>query len=397
VSGALARPAGLLFRSALVLFGVTIVIGILNGLDVWDPPRTMILTHVHAGTLGWITMAVIGVALLMFGEGADPAVVGSGTRLAQATVVTTVLYVAAFAIGTGIYRPITGTLVLVVMVWALVWVIRRWRATPTTVPTVAMLLSLISLVIGAILGVLLGLFMARGSLPGLSPEFAASLAGAHPPAMLVGYLILAAVAIAEWRLVEHPRPASESRVGVAVAFGLFAAGLLFNVAFIADLDQLIQVASLLEVIGIVVFVGRMWAHLKPSAWSGTGVGVYTRLSVVFLAVGIGILVYAVQLFVSGAIDPEAGEGLNVLVAFDHAMFIGAMTNALFGVVALGMAFDGVQRLVVWAVNLGLTGFLVGLLSDSTLIKRISTPVMGAALLLALFVFLTRRESAPFSA
>ncbi len=43
-----------LFRAALVLFIITVVIGILNGIDVWDPPRNTLLTHVHAGTLGHI-------------------------------------------------------------------------------------------------------------------------------------------------------------------------------------------------------------------------------------------------------------------------------------------------------------------------------------------------------
>ena len=37
-----------LFRAALVIFVITVVIGILNGIDVWDPPRNTLLAHVHA-------------------------------------------------------------------------------------------------------------------------------------------------------------------------------------------------------------------------------------------------------------------------------------------------------------------------------------------------------------
>lgn len=204
MNGALGAPARMLFRAATLIFLVTIIIGILNGLDLWDPPRSLLLTHVHAGTLGWITLAVIGVALRMFGESADERAVRNGTRLAVAGIVATALYVVAFAIGTGVYRPATGTLMLAAVVWALVWVVGRWRHTPTTVPGVAMLLALASLVIGAVLGVLLGLFIANGSLPGLSTESASNLAGAHPPAMLVGYLVLAGTAVAEWLLVGRP-------------------------------------------------------------------------------------------------------------------------------------------------------------------------------------------------
>ncbi len=398
MKGALDSAARLLFRSALVIFLVTIVIGILNGLDIWAPERQMLLTHVHAGTLGWITMSVIGVALLMFGKDAPEGVVRSGTRLAQGVVGATVLYVIAFASTTGVFRPIAGTLMLAAVIWALVWVFGRRKSTPSTIPTVGMLLALVSLGIGAVLGVLLGLFIANGSLPGLSTETAQSIAGAHPPAMLIGYLVLAAVTIAEWLLVKDPKPAAESKSGLAVVYGLFLSGLLFNVAFIAEIDALVQVASLLEVIGIVIFLVRMWGHLKPDAWKGAGSGVFARMSVVYLAVGIGLLVYLVQLFVSGELDPETGEGnIGVVLAFDHALFIGAMTNALFGTLARRVAYDGMVRLTAWGVNVGLAGFLIGLVAESTVLKRISTPVMGVALMLGIYLFLTRREAVTSSA
>ncbi len=64
-------PARPCFEAALLIFVVTIVIGIFNGLNVWEPSHNMLLTHVHAGTLGWITLAVAGSAMLMFGEGVD--------------------------------------------------------------------------------------------------------------------------------------------------------------------------------------------------------------------------------------------------------------------------------------------------------------------------------------
>lgn len=81
---------------------------------------------------------------------------------------------------------------------------------------------------------------------------------------------------------------------------------------------------------------------KPGAWAGAGIGVFPRVAVVFLIVGVGLLVYVDQLFVAGRIDPEAGEGEHILIAFDHAMFLGVMTNALLGVAAsvLARVYDG---------------------------------------------------------
>ncbi|MDX1448711.1 MAG: hypothetical protein R3246_06560 [Acidimicrobiia bacterium] len=383
----LREPVRLLFRSALLIFLVTIVIGILNGIDVWDPTREMVLTHVHAGTIGWITLSVVGVAFLLFGGQADPT---RATRLAQATVGATVLYVVAFATTTGLFRPIAGTLMLVAIAWVVWWAAKQWKTTPHTVPALALLLALVSLLAGAILGVILGIFIAQGSVPGLDAETAGNLGGAHPPAMLAGYLILAGIAIAEWRLEDQPALARDSKLGSTIAWGLFGAGILFNLAFILDNEALIQPASMLQVLGIVAFVVRMRQHLVPSAWKGAGTKVYAKLASVFLVIGVALLVYVVQLFVSGELNPETGEGpVGVLIAFDHAMFIGVMTNVLFAGLALGLVYDTAQRVIVWGVNVGLVGFLAGLVTDTTILKQIFTPIMGLALIHAVVVFFRR--------
>lgn len=378
----MASPARSLFRWALLIFIITIVIGILNGMDVWEPPRTMILTHVHAGTLGWITLSVVGAAMLLFGEGASSEEVRSATTLAYGVIGSVALYVIAFATTTGVFRPIAGTLVLIVIVWALVWVSRRYTALERSTARLGMLLAMISLTLGAILGVLLGLFIAQGSLPGMDEAQAANLAGAHPVAMLVGYLILAGAAIAHWILGGR-----EGTLGKAVVWLLFVAGIIANISFIFDIEVLIQVFSALQVVAIVLFIVHMWPSIAPAAWSEEGGGQpFARMSVIFLVVGIALLVYTVQLFVSGELNPETGEGpVGVLIAFDHSMFIGVMTNALLATVVrlMGAVTD---RIVLWAVNGGLLIFLVGLVSDSSAIKRIGAPVMGLALLYAIYVY-----------
>ena len=376
--------ARLLFRSALVIFLVTIVIGILNGMDVWNPPNTLLLTHVHAGTLGWITLSVFGAAMLMLGEGGE----ATGSRgIAIYSIAATSLYVIAFATGTGIFRPIAGTLELIAIVWMLVWVSRRYRASEKTSGQLGIQLAMVSLTIGAILGVLLGLFIANGEIPGLSEDVASSLAGAHPPAMLIGYLVLAGAAIVHW-LLEGP----SSRAGYLVMWALFLGGIAANLAFILDIDALVQVATLLEVVAIITFTVHMWGRIKPSTWSGQGAENFARLSAVFLLIGVGLLVYVVQLFVSGELDPETGTGpVRVLLAFDHAMFIGVMTNALFALVGRS-ASGGRTAQLPWVVNTGVAIFLVGLVADSDILVRIGAPIMGLALLYGIYVFLTRMRS-----
>ena len=380
--------ARILFRAALLIFVVTIVIGILNGMDIWQPTHNMLLTHVHAGTLGWITLSVIGVALLMFGEGAGSDQVRASNTLAMGAVGATVIYVVAFATGTGIFRPIAGTIMLAAIVWALVWVWKRFSSLAIRASHhLAMLLTMISLTLGAVLGVILGLFIARGSVPGLSDDTAGTLAGAHPPAMLIGYLILAGVAITDWLLNGPP-----GRIGPMVAWSLFVAGIVVNIAIMFDIEALIQVATLLEVLAIILVLVRMWSRIKPSAWSDGDGANFARMSVVFLAIGIALLVNVVRLFISGELDPESNTGpIGALLAFDHAMFIGVMTNAVFAAIA-AITAAAQNRLVLWAVNGGLAVFLIGLIADTAVLKQIGAPIMGLALLYGIYVYFTAMGS-----
>src|SRR5712692_2632855 len=62
----------LLFQAAMVVFVITVAIGMLNGLHIVQLSGDVLLTHVHAGTLGWITLSVFAVGLWLFGEGKAP-------------------------------------------------------------------------------------------------------------------------------------------------------------------------------------------------------------------------------------------------------------------------------------------------------------------------------------
>src|SRR5260370_38242379 len=67
-----AAETRLLFRVALAIFTVTVVIGILNGFHFVQLSRAVLLTHVHAGTLGWITLVATGAAFWLYADGGPP-------------------------------------------------------------------------------------------------------------------------------------------------------------------------------------------------------------------------------------------------------------------------------------------------------------------------------------
>lgn len=388
------------FVAALILFVITIGVGILNGLDLYSPDHDTLITHVHAGTLGWITLAATGAALLMFtGDAASDVAVKRTVTMAWAMTVAISLYVAAFLLGDRIpgdriQRPIVGTLLFIVVIWFAVWLFRaNGNESASSVARLGLMLAWIALLVGSVLGVLLGVYTSQGEIPGLDDETAAAVSEGHPPAMVIGFLILAAMAILEWLFRNHTRWADD-RLGTAQMWILFAAGMLANIGFLAQLEEeLLGPANLLMIIGVVLLVVRYRSELLPSGWRGAGSGMFPRVSSLFLVVYVVLGTVLITQVVSGSIDFDAltDSQAGLLLAFDHSMFIGVMTNVLFGVIVMAgfarTSLNTADKIALIGVNIGLIGFIAGLLAVSPVLKRVSTPVMGLSLLIAIGAYL----------
>jgi hypothetical protein len=382
-----------LFRAALVIFVITVVIGILNGTDVWEPPRNTLLTHVHAGTLGWITLSIFGGAIWIFGSPDDK----SSNNLANFSIVALALYVLAFWSGDilnieeTIQRPIGGTLAFIAMVWMFVWALRRKGGKTWDVAEFGLALALFFLVIGAVLGVLLGLQLAGTEV--VAAENADRLGEAHPAAMVIGYVVLAAVALVEWLIRKGAVPKlSESRAGMIQMILIFLAGVLGLVGFLIDNEMLLQLNVPLEVIGLIILLVRLRSFLAPSQWGGSIVEAMPRVAVIGLVVGIGLLAYVVSLFVGGA---EFEEIQHWLIALDHVNFILVVTNLIFAMMAIASnVSETSNRIIFWGTNIGITGFVAGLVTENATLKRIFTPILGLALLFGIFTYLTAKDAKP---
>ena len=88
-------------------------------------------------------------------------------------------------------------------------------------------------------------------------------------------------------------------------------------------------------------------------------------------------------------------------ALDHAMFIGVMSNALFGLIQIVTQerrsfWPWADDILFWGMNFGMVGFVISLLLDASLLERIFTPIMGLSILLALLTYTLRmrRPSEP---
>ena len=108
-----------LYLVAMAVFVVNITIGILNGADAVEFDQNQILTHVHAGTVGWLTLTIVASTFLLF-RAAD-------RRLMVALAVLVPVYVLAFYTGNFAFRALGGTALLIARARLLVWV---WRDVP---------------------------------------------------------------------------------------------------------------------------------------------------------------------------------------------------------------------------------------------------------------------------
>lgn len=372
-----------LLLAAMVIFSYTIGIGILNGTDLVDFDKRRILSHVHGGTLGWLTLGVFAAALWLFGDGKS---VSARERqvvrfLTVAAILSVVSYVAAFAFTYGNWRPILGTVTTAVIAGFTVWVIYRSRFTELGVPHVGFLAALGTSIVGGVLGILLGLELATGDnwLPGD--------VGAHPATMVVGFLVPVGLAMAEWAFF-FPKPPKATRLGVIQMAFPFAGGLVLMLSMLLEVTALAPIAILLQIAGFAIFLKRLWPSFRSVSLSEASPGRHAIMTAVGLAFVIGLAQYFVIKY-EGDFDLVPA---HQLLALDHGQFIGMMTNALFAMLmaaTVGPRGNRVDQVVFILVNVGIAGFVVGLLGDVTALKRIFTPLMGTGLVIGLAVYAAR--------
>lgn len=373
------RAARDLYLVAIAVFVVNIVIGILNGADAVEFDRNQVLTHVHAGTVGWLTLVVIAGMTLLFRA--------TDRRLVVAIAVLVPVYVLAFYTGNLPFRAISGTALLIAIAWLLIWLWRQFLAGERSLPRLAVTLGVTSFGYGAIIGVLLQIaFAMGGTLPGNS-------VGAHASAMTFGYLVLVAFGFIEWRVLGTT---GLPRAGLVQILALFFGGLIISVSLLVGAEQAGGGIYLLaQLVAVVLFAVRIWPTSLRTNWLQASPVRHIAAGTIWVVVALIMFMYVVFTFIS---NPDSGLLENVLVASDHAVYLGVVTNGAIGVMSvlfLSRAERGgwIGHGIFWGLNLFLLIFVVGLLAESPEIKRIGAPVMGIVLLAALALLAYRAATA----
>jgi hypothetical protein len=196
--------------------------------------------------------------------------------------------------------------------------------------------------------------------------------------------------VIEWRL----RGTSGLPIGGLVqVLALFAGGLILSVGLLADQGQAAGGIYLLtELVAVVLFIVRMGPAVLRAGWARASASRQAAAGSIWVVVALALFMYLVTLFVTS--NDIASIPLNMLIASDHATYIGVITNLVLGLL-LALSIDRADRwpwadqLVFLGVNGGLVVFVAGLILDSAEVKRIGAPVMGVALLFALALYAYR--------
>jgi hypothetical protein len=392
------------FQYGLFIFTLTALLGLANATQLFGSlDRNTLLTHLHSGTLGWITMGVIGLSIWIFG--------GSGatlTRNVMLSAIATAAYVLAFWSGNFQARAIFGTLeLLVVLYW---WWFAMSRGIAEgfgrlDIPKLSVIFGLTTLVIGSTLGVIVQIILGTGNQVPASTD----LVGAHASAQTGGYLVLVAAGFVEWQLTGGGRRTTAGLIQIGL---LFVSGLLLSASLLlaAQLGpQMAQtlpgIATILSLIGAVVVAVRLGGAALGVSW-GAGAKRHLAMAVGFIVLAKVLEAALVQQFIAAQGD-FSRVSVGLLHALDHSYFIGLMTNMLFGAILAitadrPRAWPWADQLVFWGLNIGVLGFVAVLLvagsgegaKPFTHPVSFIAPIMGLAALLGIATFSMRLSNAP---
>ena len=390
----------LLLGTALAMFVFTVVIGILNGTDLVDFERKVLLTHVHVGTLAWITLSVFASTLWLFAEEALEGVADTWARIgAPLAAATVVAYNLAFLTTTGYVRPVLGALAATSILGWFAWAVGRARGRDVSVPMWGLLAALATSVTGGVLGVLYGILIASSGDAKVLPSGGED---AHPATMVVGFLVPVGMAVVEWWLRPDEARTRATRAGFWQMALLFLGGFTLMLGVLLDVVPLIMLNLPFEIVAVIIFLRRNGSSLRTVAWSEGRPAPFLAASAVAIVWNLGMLVYLLSKYA----DDFDQAPTRLLLALDHVMFIGVLTNALFAQLRSATSSRAdvapwADRVVFLMMNVGLAGFWLGLVLDEALPKQIFTPLMGFGILLGVGVYLARlagdREPAATSA
>jgi len=203
------------------------------------------------------------------------------------------------------------------------------------------------------------------------------------------------MAISEWLLM--PDTGKLSRLGVIQITLPFIAGIALTVGLLLDIMALLGINVLFEVTGILIYIWRFAPRIVRVSWLKRNSDRHFAISGVFLVTNVILLTYLIVAVLTKIYAQFELIPAWLVFALDHAMFIGVMSNALFGLIQIvswerRSFWPWVDDVLFWGMNFGMVGFVISLLLDVRVLERVFTPIMGGSILLALFTYFIRIQT-----
>jgi hypothetical protein len=380
-----------LYQIALLVFLVTIGLGMARGLGIIDfKDRNQILTHLHSGTIGWISLGLIATILWLFG--------GTATRQGEERYVTWIsiilavsvpIYVVAWWTGILPFRAISGAFVLLGIVLFVVWLVGQAMSIgyrQLTTPKLGAVVGLVTLVVGSTIGVILQVQYASGTsiLPG-DPV------GAHAETQVTAYLVLVAMSVAYWRLLGDNRTAR----GTWMVWLFFTGGAIIAVALLANVLPASVAYIPLDIAAFVIFLTLAWRRIVAPGWLEAGAARHYAVAIPFGLVYLAIFVYLIFGFAVLQLWKDISEvPPNLIPASEHPLFVGMVTNILFGLLYdlnrdRRSIWPWADHVLFWGMNLAVAAFTLALLLNAEAAFRFITPVLGLSILVGIITHTMR--------
>lgn len=383
-----------LFQAAMLLFLVTIALGMARGLGLIDfGDRNQFLTHLHSGVIGWITLGLIATVLWIYGgTGARDADDQFVTRTAQLLIIAVPIYIAAWWTGNLPFRAVGGALVLVGIVLFAWWLVRRASEIGyrnLTIPQLGAVVGFVTFVVGSTLGVALQIQFASGAsfLP-------AGSIGAHAETQITGYLVLVAMSIAYWRLHGNDR----TRRGTWMVWLFFTGAVFIAVAILSNILPLSILYIPLDITAFVLLLTLTWQRVVNPGWLTAGSARHYAIAIPFALVYLVIFIYIILGLVVLKLWPIEDVPRNLIPATEHPLFVGMVTNTLFGLLydlnADRRRWPWADEVLFWGMNVAVAAFLVAILANANDLFKFITPVLGLSLIVGIVVHSLRLWTTP---
>jgi len=277
-----------------------------------------------------------------------------------------------------------------------VWLVRaamRIGYRNLTTPQLGAVVGLLTLVVGSTLGVMLQISYATGTalLPASGP-------GAHAETQISGYLVLVSISVAYWRLRGNDRTAR----GTWMVWLFFVGAAIIAIALLTNQIQAVAGYIPFDIAAFVLFLTLVWGRLLRPGWLAADSARHYAIAVPFSIVYIVVFLYIVVGFIVLELWPTFEDiPTNLIPATEHPLFVGMVTNILFG-----MLFDltrdrpsiwpWADHVVFWGINAAVTAFTIALLADVEGALPFVTPVLGLSILVGIVTYTRRLWAAPAS-